>query len=192
MRIFVCVGTGLEPFNRLIQTLDSAIELVGIDVSGLCQTGSCTHNSHHLANVQWIGRSEFRAAVATADAVVCHGGVGTLHTAIRAGHVPYVMARRAEHCEVVNDHQVEIIAALAERQLVRPFDSATELAELLRTGPRRQSAGRLPAPLAAEIGAALGHGPSRARFRPGGWWLLRALTAVGPGLASLRYPTQRN
>ncbi len=73
------------------------------------------------------------ARMAEADAIVCHAGSGTLRDALRMGHTPVVVPRRAVHGEHVNDHQLELVEALGERVVAcltpeRPAELATAIA----------------------------------------------------------------
>jgi len=53
-----------------------------------------------------------------ADVVVTHAGVATIVDAVRAGHRPIVVARRHHLGEHVDDHQLQIVAALEELGMV--------------------------------------------------------------------------
>jgi UDP-N-acetylglucosamine transferase subunit ALG13 len=55
------------------------------------------------------------AALAAADVVLCHAGSGAVRDALRLGHVPVVVPRRADLGEHVNDHQRELVEALGDR-----------------------------------------------------------------------------
>jgi UDP-N-acetylglucosamine--N-acetylmuramyl-(pentapeptide) pyrophosphoryl-undecaprenol N-acetylglucosamine transferase len=61
------------------------------------------------------------------DLVVCHAGVGSVVTALAAGHVPVVAPRRKVHNEHVDDHQTQFAEMLRERGLaiVRDADEIT-------------------------------------------------------------------
>jgi UDP-N-acetylglucosamine transferase subunit ALG13 len=50
--------------------------------------------------------------------VVTHGGVGSMLDAIKASRPVIVIPRMAIPSEVVNDHQVELATALAQRNLI--------------------------------------------------------------------------
>ena len=53
-----------------------------------------------------------------ADVVVCHGGVGSIVCALRAGHVPVTFPRLKRYSEIGDDHQLELAQALAARGTV--------------------------------------------------------------------------
>jgi UDP-N-acetylglucosamine transferase subunit ALG13 len=71
-----------------------------------------------------------------ADGVICHGGVGTIMTALRLGHTPVVIARLAQHGEHVDDHQLDIARRFAERGLVSCVTTETDITPLLASCKR--------------------------------------------------------
>lgn len=75
-----------------------------------------------------------------ADSVVCHAGVGTIMSALKTGHTPVVIPRRATHGEHVDDHQMDIAIRFQQRGLVRCVTTETDLAPLLT--PRKTDANR--------------------------------------------------
>jgi UDP-N-acetylglucosamine transferase subunit ALG13 len=72
-----------------------------------------------------------------ADLVVSHAGVGSILCAIQAGHVPIVFPRLKRHNETVDDHQVELARALAQRGTVLVATTRDELCSAVESAPRR-------------------------------------------------------
>jgi UDP-N-acetylglucosamine transferase subunit ALG13 len=68
----------------------------------------------------------------TAKIVVCHGGTGSLITALRAGCHVIAMARVFELGEHYDNHQVEITSAFAERGLITVARSPEEIVDAIR------------------------------------------------------------
>jgi UDP-N-acetylglucosamine transferase subunit ALG13 len=66
-----------------------------------------------------------------ADIVVCHGGTGSVITALREGCRTIVVPRAFEKGEHYDDHQQEITTAFAARGLVMQANSPEELASAL-------------------------------------------------------------
>jgi UDP-N-acetylglucosamine transferase subunit ALG13 len=96
-----------------------------------------------MPNTVWIEFMPYEEVVDTmakADSVICHAGVGTIMTALKAGHTPVVIPRQAQHGEHVDDHQLDIATRFAERGLVRCVTIETDLAPLLT--PRGENNGR--------------------------------------------------
>jgi UDP-N-acetylglucosamine transferase subunit ALG13 len=115
IRVFVTVGTALDPFDRLITFADTIVGSLGGEVTGLCQFGRCRARSASLENIAFLDRNQFVDAIASADVVVTGAGVGTLSMCMRAGHRPLVLPRRHDLGECVNDHQFALMRALAQR-----------------------------------------------------------------------------
>jgi len=138
--ILLSLGTHQQPFPR---ALDFVEPLARGGEEVLIQHGA-TAPRPELPNTSWaefMSFDELVEAMRGARGVVCHAGVGTIVTAIRAGHVPVVIPRRPELGEHVDNHQMDIASRYAERGLVRCVTAETDLAPLL--------AGRCEGPQAA-------------------------------------------
>lgn len=110
-RVLAVVGTR-GPFPRLIEALALLAAETGWQV---CVQHASDLLPSGLEGWRELPRAEVLRELALADAVVCHGGSGTIRDALAAGHRPIVVARLARHAEHVNDHQLELVAALGER-----------------------------------------------------------------------------
>jgi UDP-N-acetylglucosamine transferase subunit ALG13 len=91
-----------------------------------------------------------------ADVVVSHAGVGSIMCALRAGHTPIIFPRLKRYAETVDDHQLELSLALAERGTAIVARSAAELVSAVAAVPERRPAAVLtPSPLATAVRAAV-------------------------------------
>ncbi|MCL4752357.1 MAG: hypothetical protein KJ015_19500 [Myxococcales bacterium] len=177
------VGNALDPFDRLLEMVDAALPAEGVE--GLCQHGVSAVRPRGLKHVPILTRPEFDSELCRADVVLCHAGVGTLWSAIEAGHHPLVVPRREHLGEHVNDHQLEICAALEPEGLIRVVSTTHELAAALRSTTRVPEQRPLDQSALRRIGDALGAlGRSRRRARP---WLLRLLQFGSPPLERMRF-----
>ncbi len=127
-RVVVSVGTDHHPFDRLIEWISAIQEKLAIDV--VVQRGA-TGAKQGVDSVDYVTAPELAALMQTADAVVCHGGPGTISMAQRAGHRPIVVARDPSLGEHVDDHQMRYAAKLAREGTIEVADSVDELARLL-------------------------------------------------------------
>jgi UDP-N-acetylglucosamine transferase subunit ALG13 len=137
--ILLSLGTHQQPFPR---TLDLVEPLARGGEDLVIQHGSTTPRPE-MPNTVWIEfmpYEEVVEAMARADSVICHAGVGTIMTALKAGHTPVVIPRQAQHGEHVDDHQLDIATRFAERGLVRCVTTETDLAPLLT--PRNEDSGQ--------------------------------------------------
>lgn len=125
LRVVVTVGTAREfPFPRLVEPLARLLgedgELrrrTGREIDVLWQTGCTRTDGLAIRPRPYVPAGELVAAMARADLVVSHAGAGTALTALRAGVRPLVATRRAELSEIGDDHQAELAAELARRDL---------------------------------------------------------------------------
>jgi UDP-N-acetylglucosamine transferase subunit ALG13 len=190
MRLFVTVGNALVPFDRLLGWVDEALATLTEPVAGVCQHGPSRVRPRGLSAREALSRGDFDAEMAGADAVVCHAGVGTLWSAIRAGHRPLVVPRRAGRGEIVNDHQLEIVEALVREGRIVRVESAAELGRWLGRYARgelgRGEAVREDPARLGPVAAAIAEGPARRRAPLAGRLLLGALAQLGPSLERMR------
>lgn len=125
LRVVVTVGTAAEfPFGRLIDRLAPLLapggELAaaaGRPVEVLWQTG-CTPTGHlPIDAVPFLAGDRLAKAIADADIVIAHAGVGSALTALAAGLRPLLAPRSAGLGEAGDDHQGQLAAELQRRGL---------------------------------------------------------------------------
>ena len=134
--ILLSLGTHQQPFPRALDLVEPLAKR-GEEI--VIQHGS-TPPRPEMPNTVWIEFMPYEEVVdvmAEADSVICHAGVGTIMTALTAGHTPAVIPRLAQYDEHVDDHQLDIATRFAERGLVFCVTTETDLAPLLT--PRSES-----------------------------------------------------
>lgn len=149
--IFVTLGTHQQPFGRLIDALSAlpSGELV-------VQHGHSPGPRSARVAIPFLPFSEVLEHIDAAETVITHAGVGSILCATRAGHTPIVVPRLKRHGEHVDDHQLELTAALAERDMVIAAQDLGELAETVRRAPpRRPEPIEPPRPLHDALRAAI-------------------------------------
>lgn len=123
--IFVTIGS-MFPFDRLIRAMDDwAAAHPGEEL--LAQIGDGAYEPAHMRWVRALPRSEFAEAVARAELVVGHAGMGTVITAGEFGKAVVIMPRRAARGEHTNDHQVDTAAWLGGRRGVFVADQEGDI-----------------------------------------------------------------
>lgn len=135
--ILVAVGTSGNGFDELVQAADRAALALGI--SGLAQIG---HGRFVPAALRWarfLSDADFRRHLALAHVVVCHGGMGVLGEAMRAGRPVVAVPRRGgTRADNPTNDQLALLRRLAERQPIavceRPADLETQLRAALALG----------------------------------------------------------
>lgn len=164
--ILLSLGTHQQPFPRALDLVEP-LARGGEEV--LIQHGA-TAPRPELPNTRWVEFMPFAdlvEAMRGARGVVCHAGVGTIVTAIRAGHVPVVIPRRPDLGEHVDDHQMDIAGRYAERGLVRCVTTEADLAPLLagRCEDSQATIGKGSRELRAAVAEAVAAGGRRRRPR---------------------------
>lgn len=142
---FVAVGTHSEPFDRLLATVDRAVEAGLLPGPVVAQSGVSAYRPRTYTPTPWLSPEQVETAAASARHVVCHAGSGIVATALRAGRKPLVMPRLRRHGEHVDDHQTQLADKLGALGLAVPVNGEIGEAEL--------SAARapLPAPVPEEL-----------------------------------------
>lgn len=135
-RAVVTVGT-LEsfPFSRLIGHL---VAVIPDGVETLWQTGSTPCAELGSRARRALPAVELEEALAAADVVVAHAGVGSALAAVEAGRCPILVPRRASFGEHVDDHQLQIAAELSERGLAIACEPEDISLEVLEAAARRR------------------------------------------------------
>jgi UDP-N-acetylglucosamine transferase subunit ALG13 len=133
----VMVGTVL-PFDRLVNAVASLSPKRGRPARLIAQVGKGGVRPEGMEVHESIGFAEMQALLERANLVFCHGGTGSLITALRAGCRVVAMPRRADLGEHQDDHQKEIIGTLAARGLIEIAEEASELDGALRRALAKQ------------------------------------------------------
>lgn len=128
--IFITTGTSKLPFERFVREVD---RLAGEGAFGgdrvLMQYRGSAFQPEHCERVDALDFGEMLAAVRDARLVLGHGGAGTLLLCRDAGVPIILVARRSEHGENHDDHQVDFCEHVAEQGL------ALYAAEMDQLGP---------------------------------------------------------
>jgi len=147
--IFVTVGNATQPFRRLLEAVDALSgqgALRGDTV--FMQTG---HNAPfkplHSQVEAFLPMAACLNRLKEARLIISHGGCGTLLQAIGLGKTPVVMPRLARYHEHVNDHQLQLVRALAEEGRIVPAYEVSDLPraieEAWQRGPQSPPRGRM-------------------------------------------------
>jgi lipopolysaccharide/colanic/teichoic acid biosynthesis glycosyltransferase/UDP-N-acetylglucosamine transferase subunit ALG13/anti-anti-sigma regulatory factor len=130
--ILVSVGTEQYPFNALLNWVQALIDagFIAADEEVIVQYGASTQLPDRVKIYQRLPEAEFKALVAQARLVIAHCGEGTA-LLLKNFETPYVLVPRTHsHGEHVDDHQLEMAAAL-EKQGVAIARSPADLVRFL-------------------------------------------------------------
>lgn len=154
--LFATVGATL-PFPRLVEAVLAAKAASGIAESIVLQVGKGGAEGltvpAGVTVVEELEFSEVQELLARAGWVVCHGGTGSIITALRQHCRVIAFPRKFALSEHYDEHQEEITSAFQERGLLRIAHDAPSLIEAmnaLRCVPPR-AATTDPAPLIAHL-----------------------------------------
>ena len=130
--ILVAVGTFLHGFDALVAAADDAA--AALAVPGFAQIGHSKVVPRHLGWQRFLAPDDLARKIAGASVVVCHGGIGLIGEAMRAGRPIVVMPRRGwpTRASPAGD-QTALVQRLAERHPIRVCATPDELRPLLRT-----------------------------------------------------------
>jgi UDP-N-acetylglucosamine transferase subunit ALG13 len=138
--IFVTVGNATQGFRRLLDAVDRlAGEGLFRDEAVFIQSGN-NHDFHpvYCKHEAFVPMDDFAAKMQQATIVVSHGGTGTLFHALHAGKTPVVMPRRRKYGEIIDDHQLELVQALAaEGRLISIYEPDDLPAAILEARQRQ-------------------------------------------------------
>ena len=128
--LFATVGATL-PFERLLDYVGDAMRKGLIPERVVAQTG---HRAKPVSGADCVEALDFeamRALLKRADIAVCHGGTGSIITALQAGCRTIAIPRLFERGEHYDDHQLEITQAFEQRGLLFMARTRKEFAESL-------------------------------------------------------------
>ena len=129
--LFATVGATL-PFNRLVDTVAEVKARGEIPEDVIIQTGVGGHKPVGVETLETLPFERIQELLRDASIVVCHGGTGSLITALREGCGVIAMPRLVEKGEHYDNHQEEITSAFAARGLITIANTPNELCEALK------------------------------------------------------------
>lgn len=129
--VFATVGATL-PFDRLVRMVEDAKRDGLLPERVILQVGD---SRHVPAGVEEVHASlpfdEVKDILRRADIVICHGGTGSLITALQNGCRVIAVPRLFDLGEHYDDHQLEVTSAFAERGLLAVVDQKQDFATAL-------------------------------------------------------------
>ena len=162
--LFVTVGT-VMPFDRLTAMVAELKREGAINERVFMQVGVGGVRPPGVETTETLTFDAVQAILKDADTVVCHGGTGSIITALREGCRVIAAPRLFRLNEHYDDHQEEITSALAARGLLKVANTKEELAEALievkRSEPRTATSD--PAELVAYLNTTVANWASSAR-----------------------------
>ncbi len=134
-RFVVSFGTEKFGFERLLRRL---VGLIPTDAEVLWQIGATDAARYRIDARATVPTAELDAAMRDADVVISHAGCGAALSALEAGRCPILVPRRVGHDEHIDDHQTQLAANLAARDIAIARDAdRLDQEDLLAAAQRR-------------------------------------------------------
>lgn len=117
--IFVCTGTQVYQFDRLLKKIDELVQEGKIVDEIFAQTGASTYVPKYYSFKKFLSGDEFKEYQRKADLIISHGGTGALISALKLGKNIIAVPRLAKYGEHTDDHQLQIVEVLSEQGYIR-------------------------------------------------------------------------
>ena len=125
--VLVMLGTQNNSFHRLLEEVEKCIDSGLIDEEVIVQAGGTTYNSDKMLILSLITNDELKKYIEKASYIICHGGVGSIVSGIKAGKKVIAVPRYEMYGEHVNDHQVQIVESFNEQGLICGIQNVGDL-----------------------------------------------------------------
>ena len=113
-RVLVTVGTHEQPFQRLLDAVSLVIDR-GAAAEWVVQYGVATFDPRQALHAEpYLSHDELLRWNQWADIAFTGGSPGGIFDALAADAEPFLIPRRHQHGEHINDHQVEFADRMAE------------------------------------------------------------------------------
>ncbi|BFU43447.1 glycosyltransferase [Krasilnikovia sp. MM14-A1004] len=114
----VVVSLGTHPRFTFPRLLNRLVRILPPELEVLWQVGATVVDEMPAGARAQVPVAELHHAMREADVVITHAGVGSALAAMQAGRRAVYVPRRRAHGEHVDDHQADMAAELAARNLV--------------------------------------------------------------------------
>ncbi len=108
--VFLSVGTQKQQFTRLFELVLNCKEIENEKI--VAQSGYTKYDSDRIESFDFTSFENMEEYIKNADLIICHGGVGTIFSALKEGKKVIAIPRLSKYGEHINDHQIEICEEL--------------------------------------------------------------------------------
>ena len=113
--IFVTVGTHEQPFERLVKKVDELKKDGKIREEVVIQKGFTDYEPQHCTSYKIIGYEQMQKFITGARIIITHGGPASFIAPLAIGKIPIVVPRQKEFNEHVNNHQLEFVKQVVQK-----------------------------------------------------------------------------
>jgi len=139
-QILLTIGT-FVPFDRMVREVERLCETGFIEEPVKAQIGASALTPQSMDSFADCSYEELNRLMEESEIVICHGGSGSLLSALKAGCKIVAVPRLVEHGEVYDNHQLQLIRAFEARGLVEAAYSEKDIGAALErarhASPRR-------------------------------------------------------
>ncbi len=129
--ILVMLGTQNNSFHRLLEEIEKCIEEKIIKEEVIVQAGGTNYKSSKMKVFGIIANKELNKYMNKASFIICHGGVGSIVSSIKAGKKVIAVPRYEKYGEHVNDHQVQIVESFDEQGFIKGIKNVEDLGKAI-------------------------------------------------------------
>lgn len=130
--IFVCTGTQIFQFDRLIKKIDELVENGTITEEIFAQIGAGEYLPKNYKYERYINKDLFLKYQEKANIVISHGGTGALIGASKLGKNIIAVPRLAMYNEHVDDHQIQVVQVLEREGYIRAVYEMDDLGHVIK------------------------------------------------------------
>lgn len=135
--VLVTVGT-VMPFDRMVGGVENLISKGKINGDVAAQIGESRRKFTGMDAFASCPFNELNDRMENADAVICHGGSGSILGALKAGAHVVAMARLHEFGEHYDDHQKDITTAFSDMDLISIAEDENDIERALAEARARK------------------------------------------------------
>lgn len=130
--IFVCTGSQVFQFDRLIKKIDELVEQGIITDIVFAQIGATEYIPKFIKYKKFLSSEEFLNYQDTADIIISHGGTGALIGASKKGKNIIAVPRLEKYGEHIDNHQLQIVKVLENEGYVRTVYDIEKLGKVIQ------------------------------------------------------------
>lgn len=130
--VFATIGTQKQKFDRFLDIILKSKELQNEKIVVQMGGNKYDNTNDKIEIKSYISSDEFEKYMNEADLIICHGGVGTIFTALERGKNVIVIPRLKKYGEHINDHQVDICKQLQDEGYILYLSDGEDIDEKIR------------------------------------------------------------
>lgn len=128
--IFVTIGTQKQSFLRLFNLIEHS-ELLK-DETIIAQVGNTKVQSKIMNVYEYLSEEQMRAYMNEAEFVICHGGVGSIFSALNMQKKVLAVPRLKKYDEHIDDHQLEVCRELNNENYIKMYDETRLFEDVIK------------------------------------------------------------